>query len=66
MFLSNRAPLKGVISDISWEVDFEEIKNIHGVIDARQMNRMVNSEKVKSICSFVFFILFLLKCSWGI
>ena len=47
--LRNRAPLKGVISGISWEVDFEEMKHIPGVIDARWMNRVVKEEKVKSL-----------------
>lgn len=39
--LRNRAPLKEVISSVSWEVDVEEKKNIPGV------NRVVN-EEVKS------------------
>jgi hypothetical protein len=33
--LRNRAPIKEVISGISWEVDVEETINIPGVIDAR-------------------------------
>ena len=51
---NNRAPLKEVISGVSWEVDVEEIKNILGVIDSRRINCVVNEEKVMSICSFVF------------
>ena len=51
--LRNKAPLKGVISGVSWGV-VEEMKNIPEVIDARQMNCVENDEKVKSICSFVF------------
>ena len=37
------------MSGISLEVDFEEIKSIPGVIEALQMNRVVNGEKVKSL-----------------
>lgn len=29
-----------------WEVDLEEIKSIPGVIDAQQMNHVVNGKKV--------------------
>ena len=47
--LWNRAPFKGAISGVSWEVNFEEIKNIPGVLDARQLNLMV---KKGSLCSF--------------
>jgi hypothetical protein len=41
----NRAPLKGVISVISWDV--AEIKNIPRVIDVRWMNRVANEEKLR-------------------
>ena len=61
--LRNRTTLKGVTSGVSWEVYFEEMKNIPRVIEARRMNRVLKSEE--SICSFVFLIwsLSLLKCS---
>jgi hypothetical protein len=55
MSLWNRAPLKGVISGVSWEVDVEEIKNVPGLIEARWMNRVVNEEKV---CLFFFTFLY--------
>jgi hypothetical protein len=48
-------PSRGVhqaAAGVSWEVDFEEIKNIPGVIEARWMNGVMNGEKIKSICSF--------------
>ena len=39
--LLNRAPLRGVISGVSWEFNFEDMRNIPGLIEARRMNRVV-------------------------
>ena len=50
-----RLPLKGVISDVSWEVNFEEMKNISGVIEACRMNCVVNGEQVKYLSVLLFF-----------
>lgn len=47
--LRSRAPVKGLISGVSEDVDIALLKKIPGVVSACRMNRMVNGRKEKTL-----------------
>jgi hypothetical protein len=54
--LQSRAPVKGVISGVLWDVKVEQIKNILGMVYVRRMNCVVIGVKVKSLSVLLFLI----------